>query len=460
MRKVLGVGLPVVGVLMLAVGAWLGLKWAQPEQYMGDVQRIMYVHVPAVWMALLAMVLNFVASVRRLMDRRPMLFVGGALGLLAVVGGLGYQLAVVSPAAGKVERREIASRDGAPALGTLNPKLTLVAWTGLPCSGCAGLTGTLQHLEEIYRGKLRVEYRVLPGAQPAAADALLAAHAQGKFTAFHEALASEQIPVDAAALERIATAAGLNVPAFQAALAQRPFARAVEADKAQAAAAGINAAPALFLNGRPLSVPAQIATLRAVADDELALQDRGAVVKYLVGLGLVAALLSALGAWIRTDAQADALAEASAEVGVLFGAVGVLLGAIWAKPTWGVWWDWDPRLTSAAILLVAYSGYLALRKFVDDTERRAVWSAVVAIISFVDVPIIYYSVRWWRSLHQVQSTPKDVAPDMVVALRWNSFAFLVFLALFIWRRYELSRAQLEAEQLAPPEAPAAAEVKA
>jgi heme exporter protein C len=427
---------------------------------MGDVQRIMYVHVPAVWMALLAMVLNFVSSVRRLMDRKPLLFVGGALGLLAVVAGVGYQLAVVSPANARVERREIPPRDGTPAFGTLNPRLTLVAWTGMPCGGCAGLTGTLQHLEEIYRGKLRVEYRVLPGAQPAAAGALLAAHAQGKFAALHEAMAAETGPLDAPALERVASAAGLNVPAWQAALSQRPFAQGLEADAAQAAGLGISSAPALFLNGRPLAGPAQIATLRVAADDELALQDRGAVVKYLVGMGLVAALLSALGAFIRTDAQADALAEASAEVGVLFGAVGVLLGAIWAKPTWGVWWDWDPRLTSAAILLVAYSGYLALRKFVDDTERRAVWSAVVAIISFVDVPIIYYSVRWWRSLHQVQSTPKDVAPDMVVALRWNSFAFLVFLVLFTWRRYELSRAQLESEQLAPPDVPAAAEVKA
>jgi heme exporter protein C len=147
----------------------------------------------------------------------------------------------------------------------------------------------------------------------------------------------------------------------------------------------------------------------------------------------------------------DALAEASAEVGVLFGAVGVTLGAIWARPTWGVWWNWDPRLTTAAIMLVSYAGYLALRRFVEDPERRAVWSAVVAIIAYVDVPIIWFSVKWWNSLHQVQSSPKTVDPDMVFALRWNAFAFLAFLIFFIWSRYRIALRERQRE-LALPEA--------
>ncbi len=147
----------------------------------------------------------------------------------------------------------------------------------------------------------------------------------------------------------------------------------------------------------------------------------------------------------------DALAEASAEVGVLFGAVGVSLGAIWARPTWGVWWTWDPRLTTAAIMLVSYAGYLALRRFVEDPERRAVWSSVVAIIAYVDVPIIWYSVKWWKSLHQVQSSPKTVDPDMVFALRWNAFALLAFLIFFIWSRYRIALRDRQRE-VALPEA--------
>ncbi len=150
---------------------------------------------------------------------------------------------------------------------------------------------------------------------------------------------------------------------------------------------------------------------------------------------------------------ADALGEASAAVGVFFGTVGVFLGAVWGRPTWGVYWTWDPRLTTAAIALVVYTGYLALRRFVDDPDRRAVWSAVVGIVAFADIPIIWYSVRWWRSLHQVQSTPKTVDPEMTLSLRWNSAAFLLFLVAFLWRRYRLAMAERQAE-LAPPPAPA------
>ena len=147
--------------------------------------------------------------------------------------------------------------------------------------------------------------------------------------------------------------------------------------------------------------------------------------------------------------RTDALAEAAAEVGVFFGGVGIALGSLWGRPTWGVWWAWDPRLTTAAILLVAYAGYLALRRFVDDPERRAVWSAVTAIIAYVDVPLIWYSVQWWKSLHQVQSSPKTVDPQMVLVLRWNAFAFLALLIFFIWSRYRIALHQRYREMAVP-----------
>jgi heme exporter protein C len=146
----------------------------------------------------------------------------------------------------------------------------------------------------------------------------------------------------------------------------------------------------------------------------------------------------------------DSLAEAGAEVGLLFGATGVLLGSIWGRPTWGVWWDWDPRLTTAAIMLVLYTGYLALRKFVDDPDKRATWSAVVGIFAFVDLPIVWFSVRWWRSLHQVQSTPQTVDPSMTMVLRWFATAFLCLLFVFIWHRYQIARRARETEVALPP----------
>lgn len=151
--------------------------------------------------------------------------------------------------------------------------------------------------------------------------------------------------------------------------------------------------------------------------------------------------------------KTDAFAEATAEVGLLFGATGVMLGAIWGRPTWGVYWTWDPRLTTAAIMLVAYAGYMALRKFVEDPEKRAVWSAVVGIIAAVDVPIVWFSVKWWRSLHQVQSSPKTVDHDMVIALRVNAFAMLAFLILFLMNRYRIALAEREAEVALPESLP-------
>jgi heme exporter protein C len=157
----------------------------------------------------------------------------------------------------------------------------------------------------------------------------------------------------------------------------------------------------------------------------------------------------------KSSWKADALAEASAEGSVVFGAVGVLLGAIWGKPTWGVWWTWDPRLTSAAIMLVAYTGYLALRKFVEDAEKRAVWSAVVGIIAFVDIPIVWFSVRWWRSLHQIQSSPKTVDPDMTFVLRWNAFAFLFLMLTFLIVRYRIALRERMAEVALPDALPPA-----
>ena len=114
-----------------------------------------------------------------------------------------------------------------------------------------------------------------------------------------------------------------------------------------------------------------------------------------------------------------------------------------------MYWAWDPRLTTMAILLVAYAGYLALRRFVDDPDRRAVWSAVVGIIIAVDVPVVYFSVKWWKSLHQVQSNPKTVDPQMVLALRWNAFAFLAVLIVFLVVRYRIALAGRMRETTVP-----------
>jgi heme exporter protein C len=153
----------------------------------------------------------------------------------------------------------------------------------------------------------------------------------------------------------------------------------------------------------------------------------------------------------RASWRADAVAEASAHVGVFFGALLIVLGAIWGKPTFGVWWSWDPRITTSAIMLFAFAGYLALRRFVDDPERRATWSAVSAIIIFVDVPVVWFSVRWWGGLHQVQSSPETVGAMMATALRVNASAFLLCYGWFLRLRYLAVKRGLDEEVCEPPE---------
>ncbi|MDE2059212.1 MAG: cytochrome c biogenesis protein CcsA [candidate division NC10 bacterium] len=162
---------------------------------------------------------------------------------------------------------------------------------------------------------------------------------------------------------------------------------------------------------------------------------------------------SVLYLW-RRHRQHDAIARSSAEIGVLFTALSIAVGSIWGRPTWGAWWTWDARLTTTAILLLMFLGYLMLRALVDDPLRGATFCAVLGIIGFLDVPIIHMSVVWWRTLHQPASIlrpgPSMVAMDMQVALYSNVVAFgLLYVYLLIKRlqiegaREELFRLQME-----------------
>lgn len=102
---------------------------------------------------------------------------------------------------------------------------------------------------------------------------------------------------------------------------------------------------------------------------------------------------------MRGGEKWDIRANAAAEIGILFCTMVLITGPIWAKPVWGIWWTWDARLTLTLVLWLIYVGYLMLRQYVADPERRATFSAVVGIIGFIDVPIVYFSIRWWRTQH-------------------------------------------------------------
>ncbi|MDP2471200.1 MAG: cytochrome c biogenesis protein CcsA [Candidatus Palauibacterales bacterium] len=149
---------------------------------------------------------------------------------------------------------------------------------------------------------------------------------------------------------------------------------------------------------------------------------------------------------IQRDPRWDHVAASSAEIGVVFTVVTLLLGMMWGKPTWGVFWTWDPRLTTTAILLAIYVGYMALRSFADDAEKRARWSAIVGVIGFANVPIVYMSVTWWRTLHQPPSSPRSVAPDILWTLMLNLAAFTLVYAYLMVRRIRLSKLEGELEK--------------
>lgn len=144
---------------------------------------------------------------------------------------------------------------------------------------------------------------------------------------------------------------------------------------------------------------------------------------------------------------ADRVAHASAEVGVIFTGLAIATGSIWGKPTWGTWWTWDARLTSVAILFVMYLGYLLLRGIVDDRERAARYCAVLGILAALDIPLVHFSVYWWRALHQPPSLMKPggfTGPtSILVPLVVNVAAFTLLYGYFLAKRVRLLAAEDE-----------------
>ena len=167
----------------------------------------------------------------------------------------------------------------------------------------------------------------------------------------------------------------------------------------------------------------------------------------------VTALSSALFLWPRTRSMVwDRLAGASAELGVLFTTLTLVLGSLWGKPVWGIWWAWDARLVTTAVLFFLYLGYLALRRIPsDDPIGSGKRNAIAALIAFVDVPIVHFSVEWWRTLHQkatVFNPQLSAKIDGVMALTlWiGVIAFTILYVYLLDRRYRLAVLEDEMEQ--------------
>ena len=133
--------------------------------------------------------------------------------------------------------------------------------------------------------------------------------------------------------------------------------------------------------------------------------------------------------------SADLLAQAAAEVGMVFCTLVLLTGPIWARPIWGVWWTWDPRLTMTLVLWLIYAAYVLLRVFAGDTETVARYAAVLGIIGVIDIPILYIAIRLWRGIH-----PKveQMAPEMAWTLLVCTGAFVCLFTWLLWLRLQSS----------------------
>ena len=145
---------------------------------------------------------------------------------------------------------------------------------------------------------------------------------------------------------------------------------------------------------------------------------------------------------------ADRLARSGALVGVVFTTVTLVMGMLWARPVWNTWWTWDARLTSTLVLWIIYAGYLLVRQLAEPGRQAARIGAVVGIFGFIDVPIVYFSVSWWRTLHPGSVIVRNaLPPEMLATFLFTMACTLVLAAVMVVIRYRIETLQDEKQRV-------------
>ena len=172
-------------------------------------------------------------------------------------------------------------------------------------------------------------------------------------------------------------------------------------------------------------------------------------------LGFIAAAIAGVLYLVKHDQKWDIVELAAVEISLVFFLIAILAGSIWARPTWGAYWTWEPRLTTAAILEMVYVAYLLLRQGIDDPDRRARFSAVYTLVGAISVPITFMSIRLFRTIHPVVigSNPAattgsfDMTSKMLITMFFALFTFSIIFVDLFWHRIRLGQLAQHVEQL-------------
>lgn len=143
----------------------------------------------------------------------------------------------------------------------------------------------------------------------------------------------------------------------------------------------------------------------------------------------------------------DDLAYSTAEIGVIYATLILVTGAIWAKPVWGVWWAWDPKLTTTLILWFIYVGYLMIRVYGPAGTQGKRFASVIALIGAIDAPIIYKATDWWRTAHPDNNIPSDLNGQMLLTLLASVIAFTILYSYTLAERYALRKSESDLDEL-------------
>ncbi len=172
-------------------------------------------------------------------------------------------------------------------------------------------------------------------------------------------------------------------------------------------------------------------------------------------LGFLVAVVAGVAYLVTRKTHWDLVGVGAIEIGLTFMLINIITGSIWARPIWNTWWTWDPRLTTATIMELVYAAYLLLRQGIDDPEKRARFGAVYAIVGFISVPLTFFSIRIYRTIHPVVIGGADptvtgsfsMTPPMAQTFAISLVAFSILFVSLLWHRIRLGELAQRVEQL-------------